>query len=341
LVENHLIMSTTAQRKDISDPEVIADFAALVGTKERLNHIYVLTVADIRATSPEIWNSWKDALLIELYNETARALRRGLDSPIGQEELVHNIQEKSLLKLEELGEDLEKIKTHWQGLSPEYFLRHSSDEIIWHARVISKHPDFSKPLVITRGETPRGGSEVFVCMQDNEYLFSIITSTLEQLGLDITDARIITSKDNCTLNTFLVLEQDGTAISEPARLDEIQHLLLKRLEHPGPVPQPSAQRSRQLRHFPIETQVLFRDDKHNNRTILEVVTGDRPGLLARIAVALLDCNIMLQNAKIATFGERAEDIFFVTDNDYQPLNDAKQMCVKETIIHFLDENNSK
>lgn len=338
LVEKHLIMSTTAQRKDISDPEVIADFAALVGNQKRLNHIYLLTVADIRATSPELWNSWKDALLAELYNATSRALRHGLDSPIGQDELVHEVQEKSLIKLDALGENLEKVRTHWQRLSPDYFLRHSGDEIVWHARVIDEHGDSSKPLAITRSETHRGGSEVFVYMQDHDFLFAIITSTLEQLGLNITDARIITSNDNFTLDTFLVLEQDGNPISNPDRLEEIQHLLIERLQEPGDIPQPSSQTSRQLKHFPITTQVLFREDKNNNRSVMEVVTGDRPGLLARIARALLDCETLLQNAKIATFGERAEDIFFITDNNHQPINDEVQHCLRDTITRQLDES---
>lgn len=341
LVENHLIMSTTAQRKDISDPEVIANFAALVGNQKRLNHIYLLTVADIRATSPDLWNSWKDALLKELYHATSRALRRGLDSPIDQDELVHEVQEKSLIKLDAMGADPEMIKAYWQRFNPEYFLRHSTDEIVWHARVIAEHHDTSKPLVITRRETHRGGSEVFVYMPDKSYLFAVITSTLEQLGLNITDARIITSNDNYTLDTFLVLEQDGTPISNSARLREVQTLLSERLKQPNHIPEPNVQAPRQLKYFPIETQVLFRVDKHNNRTVLEVVATDRPGLLARIARALLDCELLLQNAKIATFGERAEDIFFVTDNDHQPLSEEKQQCVRETITFYLDEKKSQ
>jgi len=338
LVENHLIMSTTAQRKDISDPEVIADFAALVRNQKNLDHIYLLTVADIRATSPDLWNSWKDALLIELYNATAYALRRGLDSPLDQDELVHDIQEKSMTKLDAMGADPEKIKAHWRRLNPEYFLRHSTDEIVWHARVIGEHHNLSKPLVVTRRETHRGGSEIFVYMPDNNYLFAIITSTLEQMGLSITDARIITSNDNYTLDTFLVLEQDGTPISNSARLREVKLTLEDRLQHPDHIPQPNVQTRRQLKHFPIKTQVLFREDQRNNRTVMEVIAGDRPGLLARIARAILECEILLQNAKIATFGERAEDIFFVTDTDHQLLKEDAQICLKETITRLLDES---
>jgi [protein-PII] uridylyltransferase len=337
LVENHLIMSTTAQRKDISDPQVISDFATLVGSQKRLNHLYLLTVADIRATSPDLWNSWKDALLIELYNATSRSLRHGLDTPIDLSQLVQETQESSLEKLEAMGANLSNIKKHWTRLNDDYFLRHSSDEIAWQEKLIEEHGDSELPLVMTRSETHRGGTEVFVYMRDHDFLFAIITSTLEQLGLDIADARIITSDDDYTFDTFLVLEPDGTPIDNPARLNEITHLLTERLKQPSHIPQPSGQLSRQLKHFPIETEVLFREDKNNQRTILEVVTGDRPGLLARIARALLECKVLLQTAKIATFGERAEDIFFITDSSDHPLQENDRDCLKQTIIHMLND----
>jgi [protein-PII] uridylyltransferase len=337
LVQNHLIMSTTAQRKDISDPTVISDFATLVVSQKRLNHLYLLTVADIRATSPELWNSWKDALLIELYNATSRALRRGLDSPIDLSELVQETQESSLEKLSAMGVNESQIKKHWEKLNDDYFLRYSSDEIAWQEKAIDKHGDSELPLVVTRSETHRGGTEVFVYMHDHDFLFAIITSTLEQLGLDIADARIITSDDDYTFDTFLVLEPDGTPIDNPARLNEISYLLLERLKQPNHIPQASGQLSRQLKHFPIETEVLFREDEENQRTIMEVIAGDRPGLLAKIARALLECKILLQTAKIATFGERAEDIFFITDSNDHPLQENDRDCLKQTVIHMLND----
>ncbi len=337
LVENHLIMSTTAQRKDISDPEVIADFAKLVGNQERLSFIYLLTVADIRATSPSLWNSWKDSLLAELYHTTKRALRYGLNNPIDQEELVSNTQKKAVNILKDSNLDSQKTKHQWNRLGNDYFLRYSADEVAWHTQAIIHHSDKNEPLILLRGETHRGGTEIFVYMKDVDYLFAIITATLEKLGLDIIDARIITTNDGYALDTFLVLDRDGKTITEPGQQDEITNTLKKRLTNPEEPSSLSQNLTRQLKHFPIKTKIIFREDANNNRTEMEVITGDRPGLLARISTGLIECKVLLQNAKIATFGERAEDIFFVTDNNDQPLNKEIQTCLKETITNLLDE----
>ena len=337
LVENHLIMSTTAQRKDISDPEVIADFAKLVGNQERLSFIYLLTVADIRATSPSLWNSWKDSLLAELYHTTKRALRYGLNNPIDQEELVSNTQKKAVNILKDSNLDSQKTKHQWNRLGNDYFLRYSADEVAWHTQAIIHHSDKNEPLILLRGETHRGGTEIFVYMKDVDYLFAIITATLEKLRLDIIDARIITTNDGYALDTFLVLDRDGKTITEPGQQDEITNTLKKRLTNPEEPSSLSQNLTRQLKHFPIKTKIIFREDANNNRTEMEVITGDRPGLLARISTGLIECKVLLQNAKIATFGERAEDIFFVTDNNDQPLNKEIQTCLKETITNLLDE----
>ena len=337
LVENHLIMSTTAQRKDISDPEVIADFAKLVGNQERLSFIYLLTVADIRATSPSLWNSWKDSLLAELYHTTKRALRYGLNNPIDQEELVSNTQKKAVNILKDSNLDSQKTKHQWNRLGNDYFLRYSADEVAWHTQAIIHHSDKNEPLILLRGETHRGGTEIFVYMKDVDYLFAIITATLEKLRLDIIDARIITTNDGYALDTFLVLDRDGKTIAEPGQQDEITNTLKKRLTNPEEPSSLSQNLTRQLKHFPIKTKIIFREDANNNRTEMEVITGDRPGLLARISTGLIECKVLLQNAKIATFGERAEDIFFVTDNNDQPLNKEIQTCLKETITNLLDE----
>ena len=337
LIENHLIMSTTAQRKDISDPEVITEFAKLVTNQERLDYIYLLTVADIRATSPSLWNSWKDSLLAELYHTTKRTLRHGLNNPIDQEELVSNTQKKTENILKDSKLDAGEIKHQWDRLGNDYFLRHSADEVAWHTRAIIHHKDNEEPLILVRGETHRGGTEIFVYMNDIDHLFAIITSTMEKLGLDIIDARIITTNDGYALDTFLVLDRDGQYITAPEQQNEIFNALRKQLAQPE---EPSIQNenlTRQLKHFPIKTKITFREDKNNSRTEMEVVTGDRTGLLARISTVLIECGALLQSAKIATFGERAEDIFFITDGNDLPVNAEIQNCLKETITHILDE----
>ncbi|NOX76016.1 MAG: [protein-PII] uridylyltransferase [Gammaproteobacteria bacterium] len=337
LVENHLLMSTTAQRKDISDPDVIAEFSQRVGNQKRLNHLYLLTVADIRATSPSLWNSWKDALLAELFHATSRALRRGLEKPADHRGLVEEIQDTSLAELKKLGMDPATVQTHWRRLKPDYFLRHSANEVVAQTRNILSIKDNSNPLVTVRSDTPRGGSEIFVYMRDDHQLFATITSALERMGLNITDARIITSADHFALDTFLVLEKTGEAIADPARREEVKLGLTNALKTPGDAPSPNVRLTRQQKYFPIETRVLFREDANNHRTEMEVISSDRPGLLARIAKGLVECDIRLQNAKIATFGERAEDIFFLTNNDDQPISTAQQHDLRETLIGLLDD----
>lgn len=337
LIENHLIMSTTAQRKDISDPEVIYEFAKLVDDQERLDFIYLLTVADIRATSPSLWNSWKDALLAELYHVTTKALEQGLDNPIEEEEIVEDTQEQAVTFLEDKDFDIKNTDQQWERLGNEYFLRHSADEVAWHTQAIINHGNKQDPLIVIRGETHRGGTEIFVYAKDVDYIFATITAIIEKLGLDIIDARIITTNDGYALDTFLVLDRDGQTITAPDQQREITDTLNNLLIHPEELQDLVSNLTRQLKHFPIKTKIIFRDDANNNRTEMEVVAGDRPGLLARISRALMECEVLLQNAKISTFGERAEDIFFVTDKNHQPLNNETQTCLKETVVRHLDE----
>ncbi len=338
LVENHLIMSTTAQRKDISDPDVISEFAHRVGSQKRLDHLYLLTVADIRATSPSLWNSWKDALLADLYRATSRALRRGLDNPLAHQDLIRETRAQALGLLTRRGCDKAAVHAFWQGLNDDYFLRHSAEEIAWQTRSILEKPEGDdQAMVRAWGKTHRGGTEIFVYTRDRESLFATITATLEQLGLDIIDARVITSRDQYALDTFLVLDHNGEAITDPQRLEEIQQRLTQQLARGELPPQQKGRLSRRQKYFPIATEVWFRDDLNNRRTVMEVITSDRPGLLARLARALLACGVLLQSAKIATFGERAEDIFFVTDGQGNPLDSAQFDCLRESIKRLLEE----
>ncbi len=338
LVENHLIMSTTAQRKDISDPEVISEFAQRVGSQKRLDHLYLLTVADIRATSDSLWNSWKDALLADLYRTTSRALRRGLDNPVACQDLIRETRAQALGQLTRHGCSEVAVQQFWQRLNTDYFLRHSAEEIAWQTRSILDKPEGDdEAMVRAWGRTHRGGTEIFVYARDRESLFATITATLEQLGLNIIDARVVTSCDQYALDTFLVLDHNDEAITDPQRLEEIQQRLKRQLARPGLPSQQQGHLSRQQRHFPIATEVWFRDDLRNRRTIMEVTTSDRPGLLARLARALLECSVLLQSAKIATFGERAEDIFFVTDSEHQALDAPQFDCLREAIKRLLED----
>jgi len=341
LVKNHLIMSTTAQRKDISDADVINEFAENVGSQERLNYLYLLTVADIRATNATLWNSWKDSLLAELYYATTRAFRRGLRNPPAELDRQQETKSAVMEQLKNDGFAEQDINAYWNSLESDYLVRYSVDEIVWHIRSIMTTPQDRLPIVLVREQTHRGGTELFVYAKQDNHVFAVITAILERLGLTITDARITSSDRGFTLYTFIVLESNGEVISDKFRINDIIEALREHLPKTELAQlyaqQPKRPLPRQLKHFPIPTEVLFRDDSRNKRTILEVVARDQPGLLAKIALALVKCKVKVQNAKIATFGERAEDIFFITDLKQQPLADETQFEeLRKTITQLLE-----
>ena len=339
LVRNHLLMSTTAQRKDISDPDVINQFAQQVGSKDYLDHLYLLTVADIRATSPNVWNSWKDALLAELYHSTHKALRRGLSNPVAEGELIaeHMHNALRLLALQRIPE--KQTKALWQRIDQEYFLRYNGAEIAWHTQGILGHKNPDAPLILLRQLTERGGTEIFLYTPIRLHQFATTTTLLDQLGLSIVSARIIPSTDNYTLDTYIVLEGDGQPIQGAYRLEEIRQQIRQLLLQPesasGTV---QRQMARQLKHFNLKTRVLFHESPMADHSVMEVITSDRPGLLSRIARAMAECEVRLKTAKIATFGERVEDIFFITDHAGEPLADAQQLCLIEHIVSALEDD---
>lgn len=335
LVKSHLFMSTTAQRKDISDASVVNKFAIAVADQTRLDYLYLLTVADIRATNPTLWNSWKDSLLTELYLATARAFRRGLGNLIDQSEIVRETRAEALRLLTDLGAASHDIEKLWSSFNDDYFLRYAADRVAWHTQAILKHRDRALPLVLiqSQGQYGRGGTEIFLHTRDRDELFSVITTALDQLGLNIVDARVISTRDDYTLDTYTVLEETGAPISNPARLRDIVEDIKHALAQPGLPPRPSQRHvPRQLKHFAIPLQISFRDDDEQKRTVMEVVTSDRPGLLAQVSHALIKCGVRLKAAKIATLGERVEDIFYITDDKNQPLNQTGQRNLLTTTL---------
>jgi len=327
LVSNHLLMSKTTQREDISDPEVINRFASKIGDEMHLNYLYLLTVADINGTNPQLWNSWKAALMIDLYKSTQLALRRGLENPIDKDERISEIKDQAmaLLKSSKDSDSALDTDTIWNQLGDDYFIHHSPDEVAWHTQAIAKSTDKDLPLILIREMTARGGSEIFIYMRDHDNIFSRATRTLDILNLSIMDARIITSTNGYTLDTFIVLEDDGERISGKERKKLIQTMLRNHLlDFDKPIKTISRIKSRKLKNFPIPTRISFSQDEKNSRTIMEVTATDRTGFLSAIGSALEHCQTRLQSAKIATYGERIEDIFFITDHDNNMIREEKQ-----------------
>ncbi|HHX35087.1 MAG TPA: [protein-PII] uridylyltransferase [Gammaproteobacteria bacterium] len=341
LVRNHLVMSVTAQRKDISDPEEIYNFALLVGDQVRLDYLYVLTVADINATNPTLWNSWRAQLLRQLYSETRRALRRGLENPLEREEQITTRQATALSLLTEDGVDPDTVEQLWSQLGDDYFLRHSAGDIVWHTEAILQHGGSLEPLVLVRETTQReydGGTQIFVYGAYRPDFFAVTVASLDQLNLSTLDARIMTSKGHFSIETYIVLDADGGRIGDdPERIQEIRAGLTAALGNTADYPAIIQRRvPRQLKHFSFTPQITIHNDAQRPYTIVEVVAPDRPGLLARIAGIFVEFNLALVKAKIITLGERIEDVFFITDADGLPLSDP-ELChaLQESMIAQL------
>jgi len=336
LVDNHLLMSSTSQREDISDPVVVNRFAKTMQDTVHLDYLYLLTVADIRATSPGLWNTWKDALLKQLYYNARRALQRGLQDPMKRAEHIQKVQQEAV-KL--LGDLTPAITVLWEELGDDYFLRHAPEQVAHHTRLLLNNAG-SNTLVDVQPVTDHGGTEIFIFAVAEDNQFSRITAVLDRLGLNVVDAGIITTQDNRILDTFHVLEESGFPISSDRRRQEIRDALLAEINAEVHRTWNVSRRTpRQYKHFPIKTHLDFKLDSFDQRTVMELVTADRPGLLSRIGRAFADCKIRLLNAKIVTLGSRAEDVYYITDQHNQPLTDASKIaCLKEAIHKYLDED---
>lgn len=337
LVESHLLMSTVAQRRDISDPDVINEFARQVGDRNRLDYLYLLTVADIRGTNPTLWNDWKNVLLKDLYNATSRALRRGLENPLLGEELIADIKQSARGRLLDSGLTAAQLDSLWADFPPEYFLRHSVNEAVWHAGVILApgHSDGVRVDLCARSE--RGGSALFIYTPAVERLFARITALIEQMGLTITDARIITTERGYAIDTYHLLTDQGEPLVDQYQLQELEVLMNQELSSPDSALQVVSRTTpRRMRHFKVPTRVNFHTDEAGRRSIVELFTTDYPGLLSCVGRVLHNNGIDLQNAKIATFGSQAEDVFYVTDLEGHTLSGEQETQLREALIDALD-----
>jgi [protein-PII] uridylyltransferase len=337
LVRHHLVLSVTAQKKDISDPKVVYDFAKLVGDQTHLDYLYVLTVADVRGTNPKLWNNWKASLFAEFYERIKQALRRGLESPIDKEELISEVQAEARELLLKDGLSADHIAAVWERFTEAYFLRHTPEEIAWHTQLLAPRKLSDKtPLVSVRLQSGRGGSAVFTYTPHTERTFARTTAVLDQLGLSIVDARITPTSDGFSLDTYHVLEDTGGEISDQARIADIEQQLARALadtERPLTV---TRRAPRQVRMFSTPTQINFSEDTVNQRTIMELIAADRPGLLSEVAKVLVELNVDIYASKIVTVGERAEDVFYVTDEHGQPLSAETQQQLAARLVATLD-----
>ena len=338
LVRHHLAMSNTAQREDIFDAEVVRRFALLLGDKEHLDNLYLLTVADMRGTSPKVWNVWRGRLLSMLYHATLHELRRGVAKPIDLEARVQDLHDDVLRRLTEQGIAAETVEQHWARMETDYLLRHDADSLAWHTEVITQASAADLPLVAVRHHAEAGSTEIMTYTPDRKGLFVDLTAGIDRLNLSIWDARIHTTRSGYALDTFVVLDHANEPIVDPEQLEYIRAAMRQQLLHPRPGRDLyHAHLPRTLKHFPIETAVSFGVAPNGQTTVMEVVAQDRPGLLYQVALALAACKLRLVTAKIATFGERVEDIFFIVTPEGRLVSDAAtQEALKKEIIERLD-----
>ena len=331
LVRRHLIMSVVAQTRDIADPDVVHEFAVAVADSERLDYLYLLTVADIAGTSAKLWNSWKSKLLAELYASTRYMLRAGLERPPHAEERVSDAQLQARDLLLAQGVEAAAIAQIWADFPEETFLRIHPGLIAWQTMGIAHAGAGDKPLVLIDAHGPRGGSEVFVHARDGDGLFAAVTAVFERLRLSVFDARIVTSKSGWGMDSFLVLDHVGHVLDAQAaaRLHAALDEVLQQTPYPVQV---SEQRpARRLKHFHVPTHIEFRRDPSTSHTQLALVCSDRPGLLATVAQTLRECRVRVHDARIATFGERVEDFFLLSDEYNRALNASACAALRDLL----------
>jgi [protein-PII] uridylyltransferase len=341
LVRQHLTLSVTAQKKDIGDPAVVSEFAQVVGDETRLNYLYLLTCSDVRGTNPKLWNSWKASLFQEFYESVRAALRRGLEKPIDEEQLIAENKEaaRALLAPRKIGNA--EVERAWAPLSAAYFLRHSPEEIAWFTELAAtREGGVEEPLVAVQPHSQRGTTAVLIYAPHRRHGFARATAVLDQLGLTIVDARITPASNGFSLDLYHVLEDNGAPITDTERVEEMQQSLWNSLRRPEDSPLGVSRRApRQVRMFNTTTRVTITRDARNNRSAVELVAGDRPGLLCDVGKVLWEERVDLLGARVSTIGERAEDVFYVTDLQQQPLGDAAAEQLQSRLVAALTRPN--
>ncbi|MCZ8253880.1 MAG: [protein-PII] uridylyltransferase [Hylemonella sp.] len=330
LVKEHLSMSRIAQKSDLSDPDVIQAFAKQVGNERYLTALYLLTVADIRGTSPKVWNAWKGKLLEDLYRYTLRVLGGHAPSPDTEVE-AHKREALVQLALHSLPH--EAHKKLWDTLDVSYFMRHDADDIAWHTRHLSRHVGSGQTIVRARRSPGGEGLQVLVYTPDQADLFARICGYFDQGGFSILDARIHTARNGYALDTFLVITPD---LQDHYR--EMSHMveaeLARVIAEGGELPEPSRGRlSRRVKSFPFAPRVTLKPDEKAQRWLLSITASDQPGLLYKVARVLARHRINLQLAKINTLGERVDDVFLVDGPELQ--NNRAQIAIETELLGVL------
>ena len=329
LVEAHLKMSATAQKMDLSDPAVIEQFAQFVKTEKRLQALYLLTVADIRGTSPAVWNAWKARLLESLFYATRRTLG---EERFSLQQTIQLRQQEAAYKLTKYGLQAKSYQALWDNVGEAYFVRFEADEIAWQSRLLTPHVFTDAPIVRARLSPSGDGIQAMIYTRDQDDLFARICNFFDRMAYSIVQAKIYTTNHGYALNSFIVLDQSGKSVSYSGLLKFIEVELSEKILATTPLEAPLSGRvSRQVKHMPFVTQVNISAEASSHMHTLELITSDRLGLLAKVAFIFLKLNVDLHNAKINTLGSRAEDGFLVSNKHGIPLNPAQ---IEALFVHL-------
>lgn len=339
LVRHHLLLSTTAQKQDINDPAVIAEFARIVGDETHLDYLYVLTMADVRGTNPKLWNSWKAQLFTETHKLTRRALRQGLENPVEKEELLGARAEAALAMLRVKGRAGSKLLQRWQAFGEAYLLSCTPAEIAWHTRVLRQRDLAAGDTVVdVQPQQSMAGTAVLIYAPQAQFTFAIATAVIDELGLTVTDARIVPLDNDYSLSFYTVLEGDGQPIEDPERRQKIARRLGRAVRASEDSAKLVTRKApRQVRMFSTAARVRFTRDEARSRTVMEITAGDRPGLAAEIGRVLRAEKLFVRMAKLVTVGERAEDVFYITDAAGGPVSVSTEQSLQAALLKAIDD----
>ncbi len=343
LVENHLRMSTVSQREDIDDPDIIHKFAEFVGDQIHLDYLFVLTVADMNATNPTLWTQWKGSLMRQLYMATRDVLERGLANPVNRLEWIENTRLEAIALLAKAGVTDAQCHAVWGDISDEFFLKEKASVIARCTRQVSSNSEQNPFIYIENaGIEDATATRIFVYSRGLNNVFPKIAAALDYLCLNILDARLYAPGTDRTLNLFYVLDDSNQPFATDTHLSQKVHeVLLKALTGPvAALPQVSRRVPRQLKQLTTGTAASISNQDDLEHTRITVITPDRPGLLAQLGRIFMDFELIIHSAKIATLGERVEDIFYVSGADHHPLTNP-ELCeqLKQNICSALDQRN--
>ena len=320
-VHHHLAMSMTAQRRDIDDPDVQLEFAQLVGTRERLDVLFLLTVADIRATNPQLWNSFKQSLLQALYRHARLILERGLDTPLPRATVIAERRSKTRTLLDPELVDDPRVERLWESLGDDYLSQYQAADVARHTALLLANAEHAGALVSLGVSPARGAAELLIYVPDDDALFALIATVLESLQLNVLSATLCTTAEGWALDTFDLLERDGSLIDDRHRIEDIREALHRGLSNGTELPpMPEQRASRRLRHFEVATKVHF-GDRDDGLTEVRIDAADRPGVLSAISRTFLDTGVVVHSARVTTLGERIDDVYFVSDGHGRGIDD--------------------